>query len=141
MFDRMRVRRESALVLLLLLSACAGGAQTPTAPPLVPTAPVPTTAQALPSATVARQPSLVPSPSITSLPTHMPSPAPSPTAIPAPLPTAIPAPNPPPPSPTVPDAQSSASCIPSGALLPGLPTVSEIVPSSDPNRMAPAAPP
>jgi glutamine cyclotransferase len=43
--------------------------------------------------------------------------------------------------PTVLDTQSSASCIPSGTALPGLPTVSEIVPEADPNHTQAAVPP
>jgi glutamine cyclotransferase len=145
MLDRLRVWRGSALV-VLLLSACAGDAQTPTAPalapasPLAPAPPMPTAVLSLPPTTVTQQPSLVPSPQPTaSIPTSTPSPSPQPTAVPPPAPTAIPSPSPP--VPTALDAQSSASCIPSGTALPGLPTVSEIVPEADPNRTAPAAPP
>jgi glutaminyl-peptide cyclotransferase len=138
MFDQLHVRRGSVLVVLLLLSACGGGAQ---APSPIPTAPVPTAVVALPSATVAQPPPPSPAPPTVGIPTSAPSPtaqpslAPSPTAIPAP-----PTPSPPP-APTALDVQSSASCIPREAQLPGLPTVSERAPDADPNRKAAAAPP
>src|SRR3954447_339347 len=109
MFDQLRARRGFALALLLLLSACAGAAQAPTAS-FVPASPVPTAARlspTTPSVTAALQPSPIPSPQPTAgLPTTAPSPAP---------PTAAPAPSPSPPAPTF-DVQSRASCIPSGAL-------------------------
>lgn len=137
MFNQLLVRRGAALVLLLLLSACADGAPTPIAPSPVPAAPLPTAVVSLPPATAEPPPSLVPAPTV-GLSTAVPIPAPSPSPLP---PTASPSPNPPPPSPTAPDAQSSASCIPSGTPLPGLPIVSEVAPSADPNRTASAAPP
>jgi len=150
MFDQLRVRRGSALVLLVVLNACGAIAQQPAAPSPAATAPVPTAVVSLPGITADPQPSLVPP--TARRPPSAPSSAPAPTVVPAPptatpspppspLPTAIPAPNPPLLSPTVPDAQASASCIPSGTALPGLPTVPDIAPNADPTRTAPAAPP
>src|SRR5262245_17748820 len=139
MFVQLRMWRGAALVLVLLLSACGAGAQTPVAPSLIPASPVPTAVVALPSATVAQQPSPIPSPTavptapppaptaVPAPPTAVPAtPEPAPTAVPAP-PTAVPAPPSrlPQPAPAAPDPRSSPSCIPSEALLPGLPTVSE----------------
>src|SRR5690349_9135120 len=111
MFDQVYMRRGFALALLLVLSACAGGAQTPPAPSLVPGSPVPTAIVSLPTATAEPQPSLVPTPSPTaSTPTSAASPTPTIAPSPAP-PTATLAPSPSPPPPTV-DIQSSPSCIP-----------------------------
>lgn len=139
MFDQLYVRRRFVLVLVLLLSACGGNTQVPS---LVPASPVPTAIVALPTVTAAQPPSPSPAPPTVSIPTTAPSAAPQPSLVPSLPPTAIPAPSPPPqPVPTALDVQASASCIPSGALLPGLPTVSERAPDADPNRKAAAAPP
>ena len=148
---RSLVVTASVATALLLLSACGGGAQMSTAPSLVPVSPPPTAVLSMPTATAESQPSLVPAPTV-SLPTSAPSRSPSPSLVPSPSssaipspspppPTAIPSPSPPPPAPTALDAQSSMSCIPSGTALPGLPTVSEIVPEADPNHTTPAVPP
>ena len=148
MFDHFWVRRGSALVLLLLLSACGGGAQTPAAPSRIPGSPVPTAIVALPTITAVQQPTLVAASPTVNIPTTAPSSAPQPSLVPAPptavptLPTAVRASSQPPqPEPTALDAQPSASCIPQEALLPGLPTVSERVPDADSTRKAAAAPP
>jgi glutamine cyclotransferase len=147
MFDQLCVRRGFALMLLLLLSACGGGAQAPAAPSLVPASPAPTAVLAPPATAAAQQPSLVPAPPTASIPTTAPSPAPQPSLVQSPPPTAVPPPPPSPPPaaatppPTALDAQSSASCIPSGTPLPGLPTVAQVAPGSDQSRTAPATPP
>jgi glutaminyl-peptide cyclotransferase len=134
MFDRLRVRRGFALVLLLLLSTCGGGAQAPAAPSLVPASPTPTAVlSAPPTANAAQQPSLVPAPPVVSAepqPSRAPSLSP-PTAVPS-LPLQ--------PAPTALDAQSSVSCIPSGTPLPGLPNVAQVAPGSDQSPTAPATP-
>jgi len=147
MFDQLRVRRGFALVLLLLLSACGGIAQETTTPSLVATTP-PIAVPASSPAAAARQPSLVPTVGPTaSIPTTASSPAPQPSLVPSLPPSAVlsplPSPSPQPaatPTPPTLDVQSSASCIPSGAVLPGAPAVSEIAPGTDLNRTAPAAP-
>jgi glutamine cyclotransferase len=130
MFDQLRVRR-GYLLLLLLLNACGGGAQTPAAPSPVPTAPVPTMIVAQPSP-IPTSPMAVPA---TVAPSSTSQPSPVPTSPPTALLTPTPQPEPP-----TPNVESSAGCIPSDALLPGLPTVSEHTPDPDPNRKAPAAP-
>ncbi len=136
MFNQLCVLRGFALMLLLLLSACGGGAPAPAAPSLVPASPAPTALLSPPPTAAARQPSLVPEPPTASIPTTAPSPAPQPSLVPSPPPTAVP-----PPPPTALDAQSSPSCIPSGTPLPGPPTVAQAVPGSDQSRTAPALPP
>jgi glutaminyl-peptide cyclotransferase len=140
MFDQLHMRRGAALAMALLLSACGGGVQ---APSPVPTAPAPTAVVALSTATTASASPLPAAPTI-SAPTAAPSPPPSPeppTAVPT-LPTTVPTASPPPaPAPTTADDQSSASCVPQEALLPGLPTASERAPDPDPNRKADATPP
>ena len=60
MFDQLRVRRGSALVLLVVLNACGAIAQQPAAPSPAATAPVPTAVVSLPGITADPQPSLVP---------------------------------------------------------------------------------
>jgi len=124
MFDQLRVWRGFALV-VVLLSACGGGAQAPATPAPVSASPAPTAVLSAPPATAAQQPSPQPTASIPTTAPSLPSPSPLP---PSPPPTAL-------------DVQSSVSCIPSGTPLPGLPTVSEIAPEHDTNRTAPAAPP
>jgi glutamine cyclotransferase len=124
MFDQLRVWRGFALV-VVLLSACGGGAQAPATPAPVSASPAPTAVLSAPPAAAAQQPSPQPTASIPTTAPSLPSPSPLP---PSPPPTAL-------------DVQSSVSCIPSGTPLPGLPTVSEIAPEHDTNRTAPAAPP
>jgi glutaminyl-peptide cyclotransferase len=153
MVDQLRARRGAALVIILLLSACGGGAQ---APAPLPTAPASTAIAALPPATAASPslipaaPSAAPSAAATAVPAATLAPLPTPTLAPSaapsltPAPTAMPSPPPataPPAPSTTPPQALGGSCIPAGAALPAPPAELTYPEPTDPNRRAPAAPP